>query len=855
LGVTTAATGTVVATYLGGLALGSGLGARWLGRSGSKVPETAAFRAYGLLELGIGLYGLAFPSLLSWVSSRFLEHSSWSEGGLLFLLLRAAVCAIVILPPTVAMGATLPFLSRYAAGRAKDPATAASLLYFLNTLGGVLGAAAAGWGLLPSLGLFASSAVAASLNFLVGLTAVLLKASGDPAPPETRPPPGAPPAWIFPAFALSGAGALLCEIAWTQGLVLSLGSSVYAFSLVLTSILLGFAAGGAGGVYWASRAKDPLVQIGILELATALLASATVIFLEWLPVVMIKWLSKAPQISGALLLEALVAGLVVLVPAALMGALFPIFCRMAVESRQATGAAVGRLLSWNTAGNIAGALGASFVLLPWLGVPGTLLTAAGIHGLVGAWAFRRAPSAGRLIPWATLGGTALLVALVPGWDLKRVSTSPIMYASAFARQTSPGEASPTVREIAERLGQAGQIVFHRWDGTGLVTVHRERGELFLRINGKTDASNLGDMRTQIMVAHVPLLLHRDPREVLVIGVGSGATVAAALRHPVEHVDAVEISPGVLEASALFESSVGLWRENPRLKVHLADARTYMLGTSRRYDLIAAQPSNLWVSGMATLFTREHFERYRAALKPGGMVCQWLHGYLLPPEVFAAVVATFRSVFPRSSLWEIGLGSDYLLLGPLEEYVPAARAAQRFERIAGEMKSVGFASFDSLLHDWMGGPELLAAIGGQARRITDDDCYVEYSAPRGLLRKTPWALLASLDEARSLGTETLAGGPDLREARLERRLLAQVPLAGERDGALAALDRLAKVLGKGQADPLYQPVVEGVSQVALNQAMERSYRGDRAGARDLLERIPKESQVYTIAYGLLRDLSK
>jgi hypothetical protein len=281
----------------------------------------------------------------------------------------------------------------------------------------------------------------------------------------------------------------------------------------------------------------------------------------------------------------------------------------------------------------------------------------------------------------------------------------------------------------------------------------------------------------------------------------------------------------------------------------------MLGAVRRYDLILAQPSNLWVSGMATLFTREHFERYRAALQPGGMVCQWLHGYLLPPEDFAAVAATFRSVFPRASLWEIGLGSDYLLLGPTAEYVESALAAKRFERIAGEMRTVGFASFDSLLRDWIGGPELLEAIGGRARLITDDDCFVEYSAPRGLLRKTPWALLASLDEARSSATERLPGGPDLREARLERRLIAAVPLSGERDGTLAALDRLAKVLGKCQADPLYPSVVEGVSQVALNQAMERSFRGDRDGARELLERIPKESQVYAIAYGLLRDLAK
>ncbi|MBI3857962.1 MAG: hypothetical protein HY293_19965 [Planctomycetes bacterium] len=289
LGVTSAAVGTVVATFLGGLALGSVWGGRAVDRALAAGRTTFGFRAYGVLELAIGAYALAFEPLLSALSSLLGPfYGAGSGHGGLFLALQAIVCAVVILPPTAAMGATLPLLARQVAGLGGDAGRTTGTLYVLNTLGGVAGAVAAGWLLLPAFGLRTTTFIAAGGNLLIGLAALRAASATVIAPPKAAAARAEAPRWIFAAYAVSGFAALVCEMAWTRGLVLALGSSVYSFSLTLAAFILGLGVGGAAGTWKARSAKDPVLAFALLQAGTAVASMATVPLLERLPMVMME---------------------------------------------------------------------------------------------------------------------------------------------------------------------------------------------------------------------------------------------------------------------------------------------------------------------------------------------------------------------------------------------------------------------------------------------------------------------------------------------------------------------------------------------------------------------------------------
>jgi spermidine synthase len=727
------------------------------------------------------------------------------------------------------------------------------MLYTLNTLGGVAGAAAAGWLLLPAVGLRATTFVAAAVNGLVGLAAIRA-ARGTPAdPPATASTVPDAPGWIFPAYAVSGFAALACEMAWTRGLVLALGSSVYSFSLTLASFILGLGLGGAAGTLGARRLKDSVLVFAVLQAGVAVCTVATIPILERLPLVMMDVVASAKGFGAVMTVQAGLAALVVALPAFLMGAMFPFLCSLALGSREAIGAAVGRLYSWNTIGAILGALAGSFLLLPWFGIPGTLLAAAALNVSVSAFALLRRPTGGKAAPALVLAGGILVVLVTPGWDLALVSTTPVLYGERFINE-SKLYARPLVDIL--RDSNRNRIIYSRWDSCGLVTVHQTGKLRTLRINGKADASTEDDMATQILTAHLPLLMHAAPKDALVIGLGSGATAAAALRHPVRSVDVVELLPAVVEASQFFDEALGPWRSDPRVKVSVSDARTHARFTPRRYDVVAAEPSNLWLSGMATLFTREQFQRYRDLLNPGGIVCQWVHAYRLPRADFAAVLATFRSVFPESSLWEVSIGGDYLLVGTTGGTVGFEEFRRRFgaAAVSEELRRWGLPSSEALLRHWIGGPAMVEGVSRGAREITDDDCHVEYSAPRGLVQDSRTEILEALDPFRETSRETLAGAPDPASGRWGRRLLASAVKAVGREGAVRAIELLEGSMALNSGDPALPFVLDGITRRAYHHAANLYRRGNLEGARALFDRIPKESPVYPEAQKQVRRLS-
>ena len=294
--------------------------------------------------------------------------------------------------------------------------------------------------------------------------------------------------------------------------------------------------------------------------------------------------------------------------------------------------------------------------------------------------------------------------LAPAWDRELLASGLYKYA----RQVPAGA-------DVEAALRAGTILYYREGATGTVSVKRLTGDLSLAIDGKVDASTAGDMITQKVLAHLPLLMHPSPRSVGIIGLGSGVTLGSALTHPVSAVDVIEISPEVVEASRYFEAENRHALDDPRTRLIVGDGRSHLALSSRQYDVIVSEPSNPWMAGVAALFTREFFTILRSRLSPGGLICQWAHTYDISPEDLRSIVATFVSVFPDGTMWLVGNG-DLLMVGtagPLGSALERIESSWQRPGVAADLQSVAISAPFSLWSLFAGGGDELRAYAGDA----------------------------------------------------------------------------------------------------------------------------------------------
>jgi spermidine synthase len=827
MGNSPAAVGTVVAIFMGGLAIGSA----WGGRAAARVRP---LRLYGILEIAVGLLALAVPLLFRAVEPLFAA----AYGTPFFLPAGILASSVVLLPATILMGATFPLLVGHAGG-----AEAAGRLYAANSAGAALGALGAGLFLVPRIGYTATTAVAVAVNLVVGALSLRMgSAAPAPATPSAPVPLSRPEKAAVAVYAISGFAALASEMAWTRALVLALGSTVYAFALILAGFILGLALGSALAARRAPLLRNPLRAAAALQLAIAGWGALLVYLLADLPVRMADVIALlADHFLLLQLAEAAVVLGLVLVPTALMGALLPV--TLAVFRGDAA-RSVGRLYAGNTLAAIAGTLAATFLLVPSLGLDWTLRIVCGLN-LVAALVAAAFDPEGQVRFRGILGTAAAAIGLgaaaLPSWDLALSASG--SYLFALGQGADP--ASAARRQPVEAA---------YWDAFGLVTIHRAPGGRTLRVNGKTDASSgSADMPAQVLTAQIPLALHEDPREVLVIGLASGITLASAQSHGPAAVDCCEISPAVLRGSAHFADANGGALARPGTRILLQDGRTHVRYGGRSYDAIISEPSNLWVSGMAHLFTVDFFREARARLKPGGVLAQWVQAYRISRDDFRGVLRGFSEVFPEAHLWEMNPQGDYLLTGFLE---PASRSFKavrgRTERpeVARMLRSAGIADAPSLLACYVMGPEEVAEAARGARRLTDDDCWIEYTAPLSMLR---WSLgeVYGVFEGRARSSRRLfdpASLGDLEGRSLDRYARSRadqrgaISCMGGRDPRLFR-ERIDALIESNPEDALARQYAEQEGRTAYRQALHLHGQGLHAPAMTALSGVPRNSAVH------------
>jgi spermidine synthase len=347
-----------------------------------------------------------------------------------------------------------------------------------------------------------------------------------------------------------------------------------------------------------------------------------------------------------------------------------------------------------------------------------VLLAAAVLVLSLAALSRRARIGGMAV--STAAAAVMLVS--PPWDRELLASGVYLYAP-FAPRNVP----------LEPLLKAGTLLYYREGAGATVSVKRLTGTTTLAVDGKTDASNRSDMLTQKIVAHLPLLLHDRPRDVAVIGLGSGVTVGAALQHPVDRVDVVEISPEVVEASQFFVEENRGALADPRTRLIVADGRSHLLLAERKYDVIISEPSNPWIAGVAALFTREFFEAARDRLAPGGLICQWANAYNISDPDLRSIVATFLSVFPHGTAWLVGADDVVLVAsdGPLDARLADIERHWNRPGVAADLRTVGAVEPFAVYSLFVGGSAGLQSYAHGREVLTDDRMTLEFSGPREL----------------------------------------------------------------------------------------------------------------------------
>jgi spermidine synthase len=744
VGSSSVSIGVLLGTFMGGMCLGSFLLPRFIS------PRHHPLKVYALLEITIGVIGLLLLFVLPLVGR---VYTVWGGYGVTGYLLRGLVASICLLPPTLAMGATLPAVARWVQ---TTPAGVSWLGFFYagNIAGAVIGTLLAGFYLLRVYDMNVATYVAAAFNFGVGGLGLLLAAKtrataglnesliSNPeslAPnPESQIPSRESKGdriAVHIAIALSGFCALAAQVIWTRLLSLLFGASTYTFSLILAVFLIGLGIGSSLGSIIAKSVERPRVALGWCQLLNVgAMAWSAYMLLESLPYWPINT-SITTSIWYNFQLDFVRAFWAVLPGPILWGASFPLALAAVARKGQDPGRLVGGVYAANTVGAIAGSVVASLILVYWFGsqrAQQVLMIVSGTSGLL-------------LLAPAELSSTPGTKAL--RW-VAPVSLVIALGVAAFFIRTVPKIPGILVaygRYAATWMGQEGDIFYVGEGLSSSVAVSRFGSNNIMNYHnaGKVQASSQPqDMRLQRMLGHFTTLVPKSPKKVLVIGCGAGATAGAvSIDQKVESLIIAEIEPLVprVVSEHFGEHNFHVVR-NPKTHVVIDDARHYLLTTHEKFDAITSDPLDPWVKGAATLYTQEFFQLAKSKLNPGGTVTLFVQLYESTPEAVKSEIATFFDVFPNGVIWgntHQGRGYDTVLMGTVEppqfnvDEWEARLNSPQYAAVKDSLREISIYSAVDLFANYAGRASDMKAYLADAQINRDRDLRLQYLAGLGL----------------------------------------------------------------------------------------------------------------------------
>ncbi len=713
----------VLAIYMGGMALGSWLVAR------QSVRIRRLLAGYVLVEGLIGALGIAFHPLfiaatdLSFASVIPAIQSPW-----LTECYKWGLGTVLILPQSVLLGMTFPLISGGLIRRwPEHPGRTLALLYFTNSLGAAVGVLVSGFVLIAAVGLPGTILTAGVLNIILA-TAVWIATrldqdhaacsvefgssvgvesaeTGRPATVTALAGADRTAAWFTVAAFLTGAASFMYELGWIRMLSLVLGSSTHSFELMLSAFILGLAFGGLAVHRRIERVSDPVRFLAVVFVVMGALAALTLPAYNQTFDLMAWFLRVFPRNEQGYvefnLASQLIAAAIMIPATFCAGMTLPLLTHALM--RRGTGErAIGTVYAANTLGAIVGVLLAIHVLMPLIGVKGLILSGASIHFLLGTSGLAGAPRP--LSP--RLGLTAL------------ISLGAILFALLGVRLDPLRMTSGVYRTGVATLPAGAAVRYLRDGKTATISVVERHGQVVIATNGKPDAAiEMGpgeaspDEVTMVMAAALPLSMQPHPRRVANIGFGSGLTTHVLLASDrVQRLDSIEIEPFMVEGARLgFEARIGNVFEDPRSHIVFDDAKTFLASAHTPYDLIVSEPSNPWVSGVATLFSDEFYARIAHYLAPDGYFAQWMQVYEINTQIVASIIDALAPHFGAYAIYNVD-DVDILIIATRSRSLnPPDDALLQSPLMQAELARVGIQSANDFKSRELGSARTIGAL--------------------------------------------------------------------------------------------------------------------------------------------------
>jgi spermidine synthase len=813
-GTSELAIASVLAAYMGGLALGAAV----LGRIAPRVRRPIL--VYGALELGIGLSALAVPWGVSTATRLYVtifggQGAPGDEGGLLSALFYLACSFAILLVPTSLMGATLPLLARHAIRREEEIGRRIAHLYATNTAGAVAGTVLTGFVLLPTFGLSTTVWIAVGTNFAIfALAAGLAReapAVVDSAWTPADTDPRNPNRWVLPLIGLSGAVSFTYEVLWTRLLGHVLGGSVHAFATMLATFLLGIALGSwlASGRLVSDR-RTAATAFAWAQVGTGLLSLLAYVAIDWTP----GWVQNAEARGDLrLLLDAGIAAVILLPGTLCIGATFPLAVRVLARSQDEASQASARVYAWNTVGAITGAVGAGFFLIPAIGFAWTLAIAVAANAVLGLATGLRARPQPRL---AMVASVLLLAGLAvvqpsPPWQLLRMAA------------------------IASQVKQT-EIVYYGVGRSATVMLQQSAEGWQISSNGLAEAQisrpgvRAGRYVMVRWMSNLPAWGRPEARSILIVGFGGGLIVEAVPPN-FEQIDVVELESEMIQASQHIAAERRIDPlSDPRLELIVNDARSALLLTEERYDAIVSQPSHPWTAGASHLYTREFFQLARDHLADDGVFVQWMGLSFIDEALFKTLVATLQDVFPHVRVYRPS-PAGLLFTASAMPFEPERHAQAILEAAAEQAVPFGVRSGADIAAHMLLDDEASRAFARGATINTDDRNILQMNSPAIVRAKSRFNPAEAVGPFDPLAVPTI----DWDRNYLVRRLL----VTGLRERAQRIVDAATN------------PVERYVGRGFLARG-----RGDRRRAvqdfRSALELDPNNAEARLALLGLLHD---
>ncbi|MFH1279226.1 MAG: fused MFS/spermidine synthase [Candidatus Eisenbacteria bacterium] len=770
-GNTVYAASTVIASFMGGLAIGSYI----FGRLADRRRDT--LRIYGMLEFGVGIFALFVPTIFTGLNGVYGHlFRSFGEQTAPFFIARFVLSFTILLAPTILMGATLPVLTRFFVVRRARLGRQVANLYALNTLGATAGCFLAGFFMIERLGVSRSNYAAAAVSLIVATLIVITAHRLGPGAAGTVPEKTQAKEkkkdsegrysdgvrrLILIGIAFVGFSSLGYEVLWTRVIIYVTSASIEAFTVVLTTYLAGIALGSLLVARWVDRWKRPLAVFGAIEIAVGLAAIASIPLLADLYRVS-AFVSQLhiPGFWGWTAVRFLFTAIVIALPTLLMGAAFPVATHAFIRTMGGVGRGVGSLYAMNTVGAVAGSLAAGFLILPALGAQNGLMVLALLNMIVGVilWSSEKGRRIAGMAGGAAVAAAGFLIGLF------------FIPPHAFHRLFNQSRA-------------ASKMIYCSEDATATVTVHQfppgynfEEDLRVICTNGVDVAGTDYMLRTtQLVQGHLPLLVQRPGARAMQVGFGSGETARVILLEGAEHLDVIEICDGLVAAAPLFADINRLAYQGPKARVIIMDAKNYARLTGEKYDLIMNDSIHPRVSGNASLYTVDYFADCRASLAPGGYMSSWFPVYGMRPEELKMILRSFQTVFPHATLWMAHntVNRHALLLAPLEDgpvRIDYGDFHRRFTRpeILEDLAPIDMDDPVFFISSLVMDEDALREYSQGADLNTDDHPRLEYRVPKHLENdELAWAnILESLLPYRSDVRTLLTGLPEDPEERRE-----------------------------------------------------------------------------------------